>query len=141
MKNSEYHTTIENTAGIKGAVRALSGGTTVFTTASPVKADQGTNPEQLLGAALATCLNATLELQERKRGLPHTAVVRVRVDFVTVGDGYEFFLNVQVKIPGADPKVAAEMLATAEHRCPVAKLIGGHPNVTVRLVTDFVGEL
>lgn len=56
---SIYQTTVENDMGILGETK----GDLVIRTSSPLSADPGTNPEQLVGLAYATCLNATIEAE------------------------------------------------------------------------------
>ncbi|KRL41665.1 OsmC family protein [Liquorilactobacillus nagelii] len=140
-KKSLYHTEIENRAGLNGYVRSLNGGKFEQLTSSPLKTVPGSNPEQLIGAALATCLNATLEAEEKRRGLSHQAVVRVAIDLGRDYQGFQFWLRAQVKLPQVERQTAQEMLAICERRCPVAKLLASSPNVTVELVDDFsLGE-
>ena len=61
---SLYHTEVINDAGLNGHARVTLGGDLDVLTSSPLQDDPGTNPEQLLGLALATCLNATIEAEE-----------------------------------------------------------------------------
>ncbi len=77
---SLYHTEIENTAGLVGHVKTITTSDLSVQTSGPLSDEPGTNPEQLLGAALATCLNATIEAEEKRRQLEHKSVVRVGVD-------------------------------------------------------------
>ncbi len=62
---SLYHTEVINDAGLNGHARVTLGGDLDVLTSSPLQDDPGTNPEQLLGLALATCLNG-----QGYRGLP-----------------------------------------------------------------------
>ncbi|KRN29104.1 OsmC Ohr family protein [Liquorilactobacillus mali] len=102
-----------------------------------MKAVPGTNPEQLLGAALATCLNATLEAEEKRRNLSHQAVVRVAVDMGRDYQGFQFWLRAQVRLPQVNRQETQEILAICEQRCPVAKLLISNSNVSVELVDEF----
>lgn len=106
-------------------------------TNSPLAAKPGANPEQFVGLALSTCLNATLEAIEKRRNLPHRSQVHTIVEFARDVQGFQFYVNAQVRIPGIDPQTAQAMVDLAERRCPVAKLMGGSNNVTVTLVNDF----
>ncbi|MDN7146220.1 OsmC family protein [Liquorilactobacillus mali] len=137
-QKSLYHTEIENKAGISGHVRSLTGGEFNQLTSSPLKAVPGTNPEQLLGAALATCLNATLEAEEKRRNLSHQAVVRVAVDMGRDYQGFQFWLHAQVKLPQVEHQEAQEILEICERRCPVAKLLINNQNVKIELVDEFI---
>lgn len=106
-------------------------------TSSPFAATPEANPEQFLGLALSTCLNATLEAIEKMRHLPHTSQVHTIVEYARDTRGFQFYVTAQVRIPGVDHKTALEMTDLAERRCPVAKLLQGSPNVTVELVDQF----
>ena len=131
-----YSTTIENAVGIKGEIKSLTGDFKAEVS-SPTKPEPGTNPEQLIGSALATCLNATLEAEEKRRGLEHKSVVRVKVEMGYDTPGYQFWLTAMVKIPQVDHEEAEEILKVCERRCPVAKLLYGSQNVVVKLVDEF----
>lgn len=135
-KDVKYTTWVENEVGIQGVAGSLDGELAV-TVSSPLKPVAGTNPEQLIGLSLATCLNATLQAEEKRQGLLHESVVRVKVEFGPDEPGYQFWLTAYVKIPQVDRATGAAMLATAEQRCPVAKLLAGSANVQVQLVDEF----
>ena len=130
---SIYQTTVENDMGILGETK----GDLVLRTSSPLSETPGTNPEQLVRLAYATCLNATIEAEEARRGLVHNSQVRVQVDLAKDVEGYQFKLLVLVRIPEVNRTVAEEMLEIAKRRCPMEKLLGQHPNVTVKLVDQF----
>ncbi|MGY5338558.1 OsmC family protein [Levilactobacillus spicheri] len=106
-------------------------------TSSPLNDRPGANPEQFVGLALSTCLNATLEAIEQRQGLPHTAQVHTIVEFARDYRGFQFYVTAQVRIPHVDRDTATAMVDLAERRCPVAKLLSGNANVTVELVDDF----
>ncbi|MCI1985894.1 MAG: OsmC family protein [Lactobacillus sp.] len=99
---------------------------------SPLTPAPGTNPEQLLGLALPTCLKATLRLIEQRQHAPLDSVVRGRVDM-----GDQFTLTAQVRLTQHTPETAVVLLAQAQRECPVAKLVQANANVKVRLVTVF----
>lgn len=134
---SLYHTEVENQDGIHGMVHVVKGGDLAVKVANPVHDDPGSNPEQLLGMALATCLNATIEAEEKRRHLPHQSSVRVGVDLHFDQPGFQFFLDAQVKIPEVDRQTGEAILKKCEGRCPVAKLLQGNENVKVHLVDQF----
>ncbi len=134
---SLYHTEVINNAGLNGHARVTLGGDLDVLTSSPLQDDPGTNPEQLLGLALATCLNATIEAEEGRRGLEHAAEVKVGVDMGKDTEGYQFFLDCQVRIPQVAEAEAQEILVKCERRCPVSKIVGSSQNVRVHLVKQF----
>ena len=132
-----YQTVVENAAGISGHAKVIQGGTLDVLTSNPIHDNPGTNPEQLIGVALATCLNATIEAEEKRRQLPHKSIVRVGVQMGFDNPGFQFWLDAQVKIPQVSHDEAVAILKKAESRCPVAKLLKNSENVTVHLVDHF----
>lgn len=103
----------------------------------PLNDRPGANPEQFIGLALSTCLNATLEAIERRDHLPHTSKVHTIVEMARDTRGFQFYLTAEVMIPGVDEARAKDMIDLAERRCPVAKLMQGQPNIQVKLVANF----
>lgn len=132
-----YKTIVENKDGIQGHAKVIAGGDLDVLTSNPVHDTPGTNPEQLIGLALATCLNATIEAEEKRRGLTHQSAVRVGVTMGFDNPGFQFWLDAQVKIPEVDRQTGTEILQKCEKRCPVAKLLQDSANVKVHLVDDF----
>lgn len=107
------------------------------TTSDPLSDRPGANPEQFIGLALSTCLNATLEAIEQRRDMPHTSQVHTIVEMARDRRGFQFYVTAQIKLPGVDQATAEAMVALAESRCPVAKLLGGSDNVRIELVDEF----
>jgi len=106
-------------------------------TSTPLSADPGANPEQFIGLALSTCLNATLEAIEKRDQMPHTSQVHTIVEMARDRRGFQFYVTAQVRLPNVDRATAEAMIDLAERRCPVAKLLSGSANVSVELVEDF----
>ncbi|CAJ1226236.1 OsmC family protein [Lactiplantibacillus xiangfangensis] len=126
-----YTTRAINEDGLQGRAYVPDG--LAVPVASPLKDVPGTNPEQLLGLALSTCLNATLAAIEGEHNQPHQSRVVTTVSMSRDRFGYQFFVDAQVTIPEVDPATASHWLALAEQRCPVAKLLGGSTSVKIHL--------
>ncbi|MFC6181142.1 OsmC family protein [Lactiplantibacillus daowaiensis] len=126
-----YTTQAINEDGIEGIAYVPDG--LKVTVSSPLKSVPGTNPEQLIGLALSTCLNATLEAIEGEHQMPHQSTVTTTVRLTRDRFGYQFLVDALVTIPEVDAATAEHWLAIAETRCPVAKLLGGSVNVTIHL--------
>lgn len=126
-----YTTKAVNVDGIEGQAYVEDG--LKVTVSSPLKPVAGTNPEQLIGLALSTCLNATLEAIEKEHAQTHQSRVETTVRMSRDRFGYQFFLDAEVTIPEVDTQTAAHWLAIAETRCPVAKLVGASANVQIHL--------
>lgn len=126
-----YTTQAINEDGIQGHAYVPDG--LEVPVSSPLKSVPGSNPEQLIGLALSTCLNATLEAIEKEHGQAHQSKVVTTVKMSRDRFGYQFFLDARVTIPEVDDETVAHWLAIAETRCPVAKLVGPSANVTIQL--------
>lgn len=119
-----YRTQAINRDGGDG-IAGVPDGLTV-TVSSPLNPDRdpsGTNPEQLLALAWATCLNATAQAVVASR--TRTAV-RVEVslnDDIAAGAGYEFHVDAYLSVENASTDETQRVLDAADARCPVSKLL------------------
>jgi len=132
-----YHTEVENVTGLAGHVKTVTSDDLDVLTSGPLNDEPGTNPEQLLAASFATCLNATIEAEEKRRQLRHESVVRVGVDMGYDTKGFQFFVQAQVIIPHVSQQEATDMLDIVAQRCPVSKLLVSNDNVNIVLVDEF----
>ncbi len=130
-----YRTVAINDDGLESH-SYIPGGLDVLTS-SPSNDQPGANPEQFVGLALSTCLNATLEAIEQRRDLPHTSQVHTIVEMARDRRGLQFYVTAEIKLPGVDLDTAKAMVDLAERQCPVAKLMSGSDNVQVKLVQEF----
>jgi osmotically inducible protein OsmC len=90
--------------------------------------EKGTNPEELIGAAHASCFSMALSGALGAAGM--TADEIATSAQVTVlpaeGGGFEItavHLTVKAKIPGADPEAFRKAAEEAKAGCPVSKLL------------------
>ena len=83
----------------------------------------GTNPEQLMAAALGSCLLESLRIAASTRGASiDDASVESRVTLASDdGPGYTAAYELRVSLPGVDD--AAGVLAEAESLCPFTKTL------------------
>jgi len=132
---ASYVTEARNDTGLEGYAYVPDG--IVVKTSSPLNDRPGSNPEQLLGMSLATCLKSTLEAIENENKLEHSAQVHVNVAFIGKRAHYEFLVNAKIRIPKVDLDTAKQMVTEAEGRCPVSQLLSGSANYTVQTVTEF----
>lgn len=84
------------------------------------------NPEELIGAAHASCFTMALSLVLSQHGITaerlHTDAT---VTLAKVGDGFDItkvHLDLTAKIPGVDPAAFHQAAETAKANCPVSKL-------------------
>ncbi|GIH92175.1 Ohr family peroxiredoxin [Planobispora siamensis] len=89
---------------------------------------EGTNPEQLLAAAYATCFHNSLELVAERGGVS-TADARVdaavRLRKRGKSDDYTIGVELVVHLPGADPETAGRLAEQAHRHCPYSKALTG----------------
>lgn len=130
-----YQTEAVNDEGLNGHAYVPDG--IKVETSNPLNSRPGTNPEQLLGMSLATCLEATLQAVEREHGVPHTAEVHVKVAFIGEKAEYQFLVHAQIMVKGVDFETADKFAQEAENRCPVSKLLKNSGNYTAETVTSF----
>ncbi|KAF3996771.1 OsmC family protein [Glaciimonas immobilis] len=97
----------------------------------------GTNPEELIGAAHAACFSMALSLMLGESGLtPEKIETHAKVTLEKVGDGFEItasHLSVVAKIPGADQAKFEEIANQAKIGCPVSKLMKANITMDVKL--------
>ncbi len=91
--------------------------------------EPGTNPEELVGAALAGCytmaLNATLEKQGKK---PNSVRTEARVHFGKEGEGFAITsidLATKADIDGIEDAEFQQIAEQVKAACPVSKALTG----------------
>lgn len=125
-----YEVIVENLLGVDGTVTSTSGNQ--FTVSSPLNDKPGSNPEELLGASWATCLNATIQSLLLARGYQDVASrVRVRITLEKDNPGFYFTLKALVAIDLSDQKIIKQLTQSAHKRCPVSKIIGQYEHISV----------
>jgi osmotically inducible protein OsmC len=91
--------------------------------------EAGTNPEELLGAAHASCFSMALSLLLTKAGFtPSQIETRARVHIDPVDEGYAITrieLATQAQVPGLDQTDFAVFAQSAKRDCPVSKALAG----------------
>ena len=112
----------------KGTVSTASGvlKNTPFSFSSRFEGQQGTNPEELLGAAHAGCFSMALSAQLDGAGLKADSIdTTATVSLEKLEGGFAItsvHLEVRAKIPGADQAKFDEATKKAKEGCPVSKL-------------------
>ncbi|MFD1485093.1 OsmC family protein [Lacticaseibacillus baoqingensis] len=137
---SLYHTYVQNHNGLTGTSFVEGDEGLALGVSSSLIQAPGTNPEQFIGFALATCFNATIRIVQTRQHQPANSQMRVRVDITHDDLGYQFLVTAQIKMPDYDLSQAQAIIATALDECPVAKLLKENPNVVFQLVDDFTDE-
>lgn len=127
-----YEVTVTNHDGINGVLTSSSGET--FETSHPTSSHKGTNPEELLAAAWATCLNATIQALLSARGHKDLrSRVRVSVSLHQETIGYHFKIEAIASIESLSLEEANAIVHSADKRCPVSKIFSGYEHLKLRV--------
>ena len=91
---------------------------------------KGTNPEELIAAAHASCLSMALSGVLEKAGTPATRITTTASATIDkVGDGFRITkmrLEVVGEVPGADQAAFAKSAEAAKDGCPVSNALKGN---------------
>lgn len=108
--------------------------------ASRFEGAEGTNPEELIGAAHAGCFSMALSAALTKDGHPPKRIqTTARVHLEKQASGYEIptiDLICEAEVPGMDQAAFREQAQTAKDNCPVSKLLNATINLDAKLVQD-----
>ncbi len=89
----------------------------------------GTNPEELIGAALSGCYSMYLSLLLTEEGLnPESIATKAEVTMAQNDSGphiSEIKLDCKVKCKGLEENKLKELAATSKEKCPVSRLYAG----------------
>lgn len=103
-----------------------------YTWASRFADEKGTNPDELIGAAIAGCFSMFLSALLTKAEFPPTSV-NTTAD-VHLGDGptiTKIELVTEAEVPGISGDKFAELAAQAKANCPVSKALAAVPEITL----------
>lgn len=96
---------------------------------------EGTNPEELLGAAHAACFTMAFSFACDKAGFATTMVdTQAHVRLVEDGDGFKIdriHLVLDATVPGIDEKQFKEIAEGAKTGCPLSKALASVPEITL----------
>lgn len=96
--------------------------------------EPGTNPEELIAAAHASCFTMALSFALAGAGFTDgTLETKAKVTLDKDGDGFTITrsdLELTASVPGIDPAKFAEIAAGAKANCPVSKLFNAEITLT-----------
>jgi lipoyl-dependent peroxiredoxin len=120
--SAEWQGTLKDGAGtMKLASGAYEG---PYTFASRFENGQGTNPEELIGAAHAGCYSMFLSALLSKDGFTPTRIATTATVHLTDGPTISLIeLNCEAEVPGVSAAVFQEKAAEAKQKCPVSKVL------------------
>ena len=100
---------------------------------------KGTNPEELIAAAHASCFTMALSFKLAEAGHDDGSIVTsAQVTLEKDGDGFTVTrsaLSTKGKVPGLDKAKFEELAADAKANCPISKLL----KAEITLETTFEG--
>lgn len=109
-----------------------------YSFASRFENGEGTNPEELIGAAHAGCYSMALSNELAQAGHdPRSVQTDAEVNLDLSGEEpsiSEILLKVTADVPGIDKSDFAEIAEGAKNNCPVSKALAG---VNIRLETSL----
>lgn len=89
--------------------------------------ERGTNPEELIAAAHASCFAMALSAELGKKNIKPTSIdVKANVSLEKAGDSWEIpsiLLQVWADVPGSSREEVEQCANVAKTNCPVSKLL------------------
>ena len=99
---------------------------------------EGTNPEELIGAAHASCFSMALSMILGESDLtPDSIETKAEVHLEQKDGGFhvpKVHLTVEAKIPGASQEDFDKAAKTAKENCPISKLLNAEITMDAKLV-------
>ena len=96
---------------------------------------QGTNPEELLGAAHAACFTMAFSFACAAKGFEtRQSDTQATVHLGKVGDGYRIEridLALRADIPGIDAQTFQRIAVEAKKSCPLSRALASVPRITL----------
>lgn len=124
----------------KGTVSTASGvlNNTQYSFSTRFENGIGTNPEELIAAAHASCFSMALSAQLGNAGMTAESIdTTATVTFEKTDAGFTItssHLDVAVKLPGADKAKFDEAAKAAETGCPVSRVLNAKITMDAKLV-------
>ncbi|MDP9151991.1 MAG: OsmC family protein [Myxococcota bacterium] len=113
----------------KGTMKPAHAPEAPFSVGSRFEGQQGSNPEELIGAALAGCFSMALTLALEQAGLtPKSVKTTADVRLDKQGEGFAITsidLTTQASVPGGDPAKFQGIAEETKKNCPVSKALAG----------------
>jgi osmotically inducible protein OsmC len=99
--------------------------------------EKGTNPEELVAAAHASCFAMATSAQLDSAGITAQSIeATATVALEKVGDGFSVttsHLEVRIKAPGADRAKVQQAAENAKAGCPISKLLNAKISMEARI--------
>ncbi|RYZ42718.1 MAG: OsmC family peroxiredoxin [Myxococcaceae bacterium] len=119
----------------KGSMKPGHASEVPFSLGTRFEGQQGSNPEELIGAALSGCFSMALSLGLEKAGLKPTSIkTNADVQLDKQGEGFAITtiaLNTEVVVAGTDDATFQKIAEETKKGCPVSKALAG-VNITLK---------
>jgi osmotically inducible protein OsmC len=130
--SAEWKGDLPTGSGTFTAGDTISGG---YTFKSRFEDGPGSNPEQLIAAAHASCFSMALSNMLAKAGTPPDSVRTDATVTLRPVDGVPTITNIALvavgRVPGLDEKAFVEHAEAAKATCPVSRALAGVPEITL----------
>jgi len=122
--------------GGKGVMKPAHAAEVPFSFGSRFEAQPASNPEEMVGAALAGCFSMALSSSLEKAGAPPRSIrTSASVSLEKVGDGFAITaieLRTEVDVPGLDDEKFQAIAEATKKACPVSKALAGVGNIALK---------
>lgn len=122
----------------KGTMKPGHAGDVPFTMGTRFEGAPGSNPEEMIGAALAGCFSMALSLGLEKAGMkPESIQTSAKVHLEKVADGFaipRIELRTEVKASGGDAEKFRQIAEETKKGCPVSKVLRAEISLDAKLV-------
>jgi osmotically inducible protein OsmC len=113
----------------RGAMKPAHGAESPFSIKTRFEGEKGSNPEEMVGAALAGCFSMALSGALGRAGVePVSIQTEASVQLEKQADGFtitHIALTTQAKVPGIDAAKFASVAQETKQQCPVSKALAG----------------
>jgi osmotically inducible protein OsmC len=113
----------------KGAMKPAHAAEVPFSLQTRFQGAPGSNPEEMIGAALAGCFSMALSASLGKANLTPTSIeTTADVHLDKEGEGFKISkieLKTKANVPGLDKSKFAGIAEETKKNCPVSKALGG----------------
>jgi osmotically inducible protein OsmC len=121
--------TSKASADWQGALKDGRGSEVPFSLGTRFEGAKGSNPEEMVGAALAGCFSMALTGSLSKAGLSPVSVhTDAEVSLEKQGEGFaitKITLTTRAQVPGIEPAKFESIAQETKKNCPVSKALAG----------------
>ncbi len=118
----------------RGAMKPANGPEVPFSVGTRFEGTKGSNPEELIGAALAGCFSMALSIAlERAKMTPESIATNARVHLEKQDGGFAISrieLRTEVRAAGGDEAKLRAIADETKKQCPVGKALAAVPITT-----------